>query len=63
MRRFRRVSNGSNYAGPLVVGTIYDEDFEPFTITGKHPTIAESVVRWPNRWEEVFDKPKLFKLL
>ena len=65
MRKFRRVSNGSSYNGPLIIGNIYNEDYDPKKDCRfkYHRSIIDSVRDFPHYWEEVFDKPRLFKLL
>ena len=65
MRRFRRIASDSNYNGPLIIGNIYNEDYDTTGggIFSSHVSIISSVRAFPYYWKEVFDKPKLFKLL
>ena len=57
MRKFRRIR--ISISPPYKLNTIYSGDgrFEGFM------TVLESFNADPQCWEEVFDKPKLFKLL
>lgn len=57
MRRFRRIR--ISISPPYKLNTIYSGDgwFEGFM------TVLESFNADPQCWEEVFDKPRLFKLL
>lgn len=57
MRRFKRIKAFTGF--PYESDVIYYEN----TVIGNHISVGESAEQLPDRWEEVFDKPKLFKLL
>ena len=57
MRRFRRISGFQGL--PYKPDIIYSEDTEFKSFI----SVIESFKVQPQCWEEVFDKPKLFKLL
>ena len=65
MRKFKRLSNAKNYNGPLIIGNVYNENYRPAEDSRfpYHASVENSVRDYPHLWEEVFDKPKLFKLL
>ena len=65
MRRFKRLYNANNYNGPLIIGNIYNENYRPAEDSRfpYHASVENSVRDYPYLWEEVLDKPKLFKLL
>ena len=57
MRKFKRIKAFTGF--PYESDVIYYEN----TVIGNHISVGESAEQLPDRWEEVFDKPKLFKLL